>query len=47
VETGFCDQGHLTRAFKRSTGTTPARFRRRMSDRAEKRPRLPGALGRS
>jgi AraC family transcriptional regulator len=25
--TGFSDQAHLTRVFKRETGTTPGRFR--------------------
>jgi AraC family transcriptional regulator len=25
--TGFCDQGHLTRVFKRLTGLTPAKYR--------------------
>jgi AraC family transcriptional regulator len=27
AETGYADQSHLTRAFRRSTGLTPARFR--------------------
>ena len=27
VESGFSDQSHLTRVFKRHTGTTPAKFR--------------------
>jgi len=27
VEAGFCDQSHLTRAFKRQLGVTPGRFR--------------------
>jgi AraC-like DNA-binding protein len=25
---GFCDQSHLTKAFRRIAGTTPGRFRR-------------------
>ena len=29
LEAGFVDQSHLTRVFKRLTGTTPAAFRRR------------------
>jgi AraC family transcriptional regulator len=29
VEAGFSDQSHLTRVFKRTTGFTPAHFRRR------------------
>jgi AraC family transcriptional regulator len=28
IETGFADQAHLTRLFRRATGTTPAAFRR-------------------
>lgn len=31
VETGFADQSHFGRIFKRHVGTTPARYRRRMS----------------
>ena len=30
VECGFADQSHLTRAFRRETGVSPARFRRRV-----------------
>jgi AraC-like DNA-binding protein len=26
-DAGFCDQSHMTRAFRRDFGTTPARFR--------------------
>lgn len=29
LQTGFCDQGHLTRVFKRLTGITPAKYRAR------------------
>lgn len=29
IESGFSDQSHLTRVFKRHTGVTPARFRSR------------------
>ena len=29
IETGFTDQSHLTRVFRRSLGETPAAFRRR------------------
>lgn len=29
LQAGFCDQGHLTRVFKRLTGATPAQFRAR------------------
>lgn len=28
IEAGYADQAHLTRAFKRATGTTPAAYRR-------------------
>jgi len=31
LEAGFADQSHFTRAFKRHTGSTPDRFRRRVS----------------
>lgn len=31
VRTGFVDQSHLHRAFKRSFGVTPGEFRRRVS----------------
>lgn len=31
--TGFADQSHLTRAFRRATGTTPARYRSLRSQR--------------
>ncbi len=33
-EVGFCDQSHLTRHFKRVTGTTPSQFMRIASGRA-------------
>lgn len=33
LECGFCDQAHLTRHFKRFTGTTPAAFARTIHDR--------------
>lgn len=33
-EVGFCDQSHLTRHFKRVTGTTPSQFMRITSGRA-------------
>ena len=32
LEAGFADQSHFTRAFKRHTGTTPDRFRRRTTE---------------
>ena len=32
VESGFCDQAHLTREFKAAWGTTPLKFRRGDSD---------------
>ncbi|MEM9487494.1 MAG: helix-turn-helix domain-containing protein, partial [Myxococcota bacterium] len=28
IDCGFCDQSHLTNAFKRVLGTTPASYRR-------------------
>lgn len=28
LESGFCDQSHLTRVFRRATGTTPGEFQR-------------------
>jgi AraC-like DNA-binding protein len=28
LETGFCDQSHFTRVFKRATGMTPGAYRR-------------------
>jgi AraC family transcriptional regulator len=31
-ETGFCDQAHLTRVFKRETGVTPGEYRRWAED---------------
>ncbi len=34
AEVGLCDQSHLNRVFKRSTGITPARFRELVSGEA-------------
>ena len=32
LDGGFCDQGHLTRAFRAATGTTPAAYRAAVAD---------------
>jgi AraC family transcriptional regulator len=46
-DTGFCDQSHMNRTFRRVLGRTPAAVRRERSDLRQAGPRLPAAITRS